>query len=312
MSDYTKTFRNPSAAQFMIDSLDRVTGASTNAGSLSYTTNFSWVNGYFTRLAVTEACLEWAVPNIIGTDVSGYQFACDISGTTSGTILRIPNGFYSVAELIDAVAASMNSTGLFGTVSVVQNYMTPQGVKSGQVAIYATGGFRFSANQPQTNISRGLNSLLQVVLGGPFATYKAIGINPDVRLFRYLDFVSPQLTYVQSVKDSNTTAQPYDVLLRWYMERTDDQTIEDKYGYPIPYGCYQVRERRLFNPPKYIRWDTNLPVGNFDINVLWQGNLAASGAAQTVTDLINAVSVVTGQTKSSMFKYLMTIQLSEN
>lgn len=311
------TIRQPATANFMVDSRDKVLGAFTNPGTLQFVNSQAYQNGFFSRIGVTEFCLEYNIPNIVGTDLSGYQFACDISGTTSGTILRIPNGFYNVAELVDAVASSMNASGLFGTVSVVQNYVnTTNPLRSGQVAIYATAGFRFSAIQPQTNFTVGLISLLGVALGGPFATYKRIGINPNASpgfgFVRYLDFVSNQLTYAQDLKDSNTQPTPYDVLLRWYFSATDGTPLLDKYGYPISYGSEPINERRLFNPPKQIKWDRDLPLGNFTIEVLYQIKAVTDGGASSIVDLINSVSAITGQTKSSLLSYMFTLQLSEN
>lgn len=314
--DKAVTIRYPATANLMIDSMDATTGASTNPGRLQFLSRQAFQNGFFTRVGVTEFCLQYNIPNIVGTDLSGYQFACDVSGTSSGNILRVPNGFYTIAEFIDAIAASMDASGLFGTVSVEENFMTPQGQNSGQVAIYATGGFRFSSTQPQTNLSLGLTSLLGVSLGGPFSTYKRIGIDPNASPGwvwpRYLDFVSNQLTYPQDLKDSNTTPTPYDVLLRWYFSLTDGLPILDKYGYPIPYGAEPINERRLFNPPKQIKWDSNLPLGNFTIDVLYQLDGVTLSSPSAVSELIDQIATITGKTKASMLSYMMTLQLSEN
>ena len=151
-----------------------------------------------------------------------------------------------------------------------------------------------------------------MALGGNFATFKRIGLLPNIVPWRYLDFVSPQLTYAQDLKDANTEAASYDVLLRWYFSATDQPPLLDTYGYIIPYGSYPINERRIFSPPKYIKWDSNLPLGNFQVETLYQTNGAQAGPAASVTNLITSISTITGLTPSSLYSYLMTLQLSEN
>ena len=308
------TIRAPSTANLMVDCLNSINGANDNPGLRQFTASQAFQNGFFTRVGVTEFILQYNIPNVVGTDLSGFQFTCDISGTTSNTLMRVPNGSYNVAELIDAVVAAMNANGSFGTVSVQQNYINPTNAhSSAQVAIYATGGFRFSASQPSTNLSGTIQTLLGVPLGGPWATRKAIGPQPlSTNQVRYLDFVSNQLTYAQDLKDANTTSTPYDVLLRWYFSYTDQQPLLDKYGYTIPYASYSLNERRLFNPPKQIKWDSNLPLGNFQVEVLVEQSGITNTPPAPISQYIDRVSAITGQTKSSMLSYLFTLQLTEN
>lgn len=308
------TIRQPSTANLMIDSMDRVFNASANQALLTFTNTQAFANGFFTRVSLPEMVLTSRIPNVIGKDISGFQFAVDISGTSSGTICCVPNGFYTVAEFIDAVAASMNATGLFGTVSVVTNNInvtTPR--LSSLLAIQATGGFRFSAVQPQDNYIGTIASLLGVPLGGAFTVRKPIGITPRLALpwLRYLDFVSPQLTYTQDLKDSNTTGNPYDVLMRWYYSRTDTQSVQDKYGFDIPYGSSVFSERRQWNPPKQIKWDSNLPLANFTVEVFYQVQGIANPPESFASALVD-ISQRTGIPLASLFDYEMTLQLSEN
>lgn len=308
------TIRQPSTANLMIDSLDALTEALQNPGLMSFTSKQAFVNGFFTRVSLPEMALECSIPNVVGTDLSGYQFAVDISGTSSGTICYVPNGFYTVAEFLDAVAASMNATGLFGTVSIVTNTInvaSPQ--LSSQVAIQATGGFRFSTIQPGTNFIGRIQSVLGVTTGGAYSVRKRVGIAPGLTNYwiRYLDFISPQLTYTQDLKDSNTTGTPYDVLLRWYFNRTDTQSVPDKYGFDIPYGSSPISERRVWNPPKQIKWDSNLPLSNFSIELYFQTQGFGSPPAP-LAPILAQVAQITGQTPASLLGYEMTLQLSEN
>jgi hypothetical protein len=139
-------------------------------------------------------------------------------------------------------------------------------------------------------------------------SFKPVGAqqNPDIRLYRYLDFVSNDLTYAQSLKDATTSTFNSTVLFRWYFA-WDNPTEYDAYGYPILQGYKQFVQRRLFNPAKQIRWEPNLPIGNVGfqvyayqygigpgvfLNAAWYANLLAAGGAA--------------------FNYLMTLQISES
>lgn len=100
-----------------------------------------------------------------------------------------------------------------------------------------------------------------------------------------------QLTYNQAVKDASTSPNERDVLCRWYFDY-DNQTPTDGYGFPILMGYAPFCLRRLFNPPKQIQWETNIPVGNLSF--------------QLYDDDGTLVPV------NSRTEYLMTLQVSEN
>jgi hypothetical protein len=300
------TIRQPSTANFMIDSKDAQVGASTNPGSLLFNSPQAFVNGFFTRLGTTEAVLDWRLPNVIGPDANGFQFAIDISGGASGVVCRVPTGFYTVSQLIDAVVAQMNANGA-GTVTVTQNGVL------GKTAITSNTAFRFSSTQPLTNLNGWTISRI-VPVGGALALSKAIVAAPFVNTFTYIDFVSNQLTANQDLKDTNTTATPYDVLLRWYLETTDEQVYLDKYGYPVKKGTIPFFERRLFSPPKQIKWDSNIPVAQFNIDLNYQieGITGPPEAIAPFLTTISSILTAAGITVSTSLSYRLTIQLSEN
>ena len=101
------------------------------------------------------------------------------------------------------------------------------------------------------------------------------------------------------------------MVLRWYFTRTDDQENVDKYGYPIPYASGVVKERRLFSPPKQIKWNNALPLGNFDIEIYYQISGAAAGPAEPINSLLSSVATITGQSVSRLLEYMFTVQISE-
>jgi len=269
------TFRQPSTANLMIDSADRPNPSTSSPFDFQITRRNSILNGYFTRIGTTEVVLEWGEPNIIDGEI-----ILDVSGASlrSTETLTIFNTFVTMAELLDEIA-SVTFNGV--TFSVVQ--------KGPSTTIEASGGkFQFVTSP------LGLQAALSI--GGGLADFKFVGVDavPDLRLYRYIDFVSPNITYAQDLKDSSTQLINRDVLCRWYMAEDQPET-RDIYGFPILMGYEPFFRRRLFNPPKQIKWDSNLPLGNIQFQVYDDSG-----------DLLE-VSTQLPQTN-----FLLTLQASEN
>lgn len=256
----------------MIDSADRNATLNPSCFDFQISRPQSIMNGFFTRCGTTEVVLEWCEPNIIDDEIT-----LDISGavTRTTTSYQILASFLNVAQLLNEIVAGFNNTnGVTFSISTIGN----------SVGIDASGGkFRI--------ISTPLAVRAELDIGVSLQSRKAIGQCPDLRLYRYLDFVSPQLTYSQDLKDTSTQTISRDVLCRWYMAE-DSQESYDQYGFPILMGYEAFVRRRLFNPPKQIKWDNNLPVGNLQFQVYGDdGNLV-----QNIQDT----------------QWLMTLQLTEN
>jgi hypothetical protein len=273
--DKAVTFRQPSTANLMIDSADRPNAATSSPFAFQITRTNSILNGFFSRIGTTEVVMEWGEPNIVDEEI-----LIDVSGASvrSTETLSIFTSFLTMAELLDEIA-SVTFNGV--TFSVGQS--------GGTTTIDASGGkFQF------------LTSLLAVkaalTIGGGLTTSKGVGVTgvPDLRLYRYIDFTSPQITYAQDLKDNSTQLINRDVLCRWYMAE-DQPESRDAYGFPILMGYEPFFRRRLFNPPKQIKWDNNLPLGNLQFELFGDdGNLI-----MPVTQLPQT-------------NFLMTLQASEN
>jgi hypothetical protein len=272
-TDKAVTFRVPATANLMVDSADRNTTVNPSAFDFQITRPNSIMNGFFTRCGTTEVVLEWGEPNILSGEIT-----LDISGasTRSQATSTIFNSFFNVANLLDYIVGDLSGTNGVGlSLSQVDGYW----------GINATGG-RFRV------ISTPLAVALGIDTSAPLATRKIINGVPDLRLYRYLDFTSPQLTYNQDLKDTSTAIYNRDVLCRWYMAE-DTQEFYDVYGFPILMGYEPFVRRRIYNPPKQIKWDNNIPVGNLSFQVYNDdGSLMLPSEAKT--------------------NWLMTLQLSEN
>ena len=277
------TVRPPATANLMIDSQDRSATFNT-PWDFQITKRESIMNGFFNRIATTEVVLDWCDPNI-SSELENNTLIFDLSGTGANTFagietITLPPGLYTVETLIDEIIGELNAiagTGMTFTAAQFTNK---------QVYFDVSGGVI-------TNISPNkLAEQLDLQPSGGAGEY-VVENCADIRPYRYIDFISTDLTYAQYLKDSSTQKQPRDVLCRWYFSE-DGQEDVDGYGYPIFQGYRAFCRRRIFNPPKYIRWDNNLPIGNLRFQVVDdQGNFLADSATSTSS-------------------WLMTLQVSEN
>ena len=287
------SIRMPSTANFMIASYDKTQALGTTAGRFGITASQSLLNGFFTRLGVTELAINWNVPNVVtGTN---DIIIVDISGVGLQTF-TLPQGCYTCADILNTFATLFNSQSGGGrTIAITSS--------GAIVTITMTGGvFRFPA------ANNDLIGNLQFNLGGAYAasqtgeTNSITGIAPSevIQPYIYLDFTSPQLTYNQLLKDSATDPYDRDVLCRWYLDYTNDANQVDQYGYAIRMGMKPFYVRREFNPPKQIRWSGQQPVGQVTFEV-YAAYLDPNNPGQILNTLLTSLD----------YQWLMTIQVSE-
>lgn len=300
------TTRPPATANLMIDSFDRprdLSGSTPVFGRFPTPFDFqiskreSILNGFFTRIATSEVALEWNIPNV-SPGLSNNTIVFDISASTYTT--TIPQGFYTTEELILTIPPLMNatvgtgngaintfSTGVTGPVLGGQYFLTNLTPKQFQIQ---------SGNLADTMWSQTTQATAASI-----KTYKpAI----DLRPFRYIDFVSDDLTYNQNLKDNSTAQFPRDVLNRWYFD-WDSQPDIDGFGYPIMMGQTPFNARRIYNPPKQIRWEPAQPLGNLKFQV-YDDN----GVLMTYLD--TPLTAPTYNNGIDQTNWLMTLQVSEN
>ena len=295
------TIRQPSTANLMIDSEDGNTDpnglfvgtAGYNGAKVRINRNSSILNGFFTRIATTELVLDWAVPNISSS--IGNQTFTVLQAPATEVSITLNASFYTVEEALDSIVAELNNAGtLNGTFSIQNN--------SGQIALVNDlSGFDIA------------DEILAAQLGftilGGISQDAIVGANSpaDLRLFKYLDFVSPELTYCQDLKDSSTSIPVKDVLARWYMSY-DIWSPVDAYGFPILMGYKPFVVRRAFNPPKQIRWEPNLPIGQLSFEVY--GRVATEIAVGQLSYTFKSPYVLATRGGGNL-SWLMTLQVSE-
>lgn len=269
--------RFPSTAQFCIDSQDRENAYSTSPFNFSITRNTNLLTGFFTRLAVTEIMLDWAEPNI----QTGANTLTVVFGVTPYTVTLTP-GFYNVKQALDALVVLLNAAGTGQTFSI--------GNVNGQISLNCTANYVIALD----NLPLALFSLSTL---STVNNSKRV-IAPDLRLYRYIDITSSQLTYPQNVKDASTNRTIIDTLCRFYMAY-DESPSFDGYGFPILLGYTPTTVRRSFPFPKQIKWENNIPIGNLSFEVYGNTSLNGIYGNQIITST---------QNKSA---WCLTLQVSE-
>ena len=288
------TIRYPSIANLMVDSADRSTSVFPNCNNFSINRPYSMLNGSFTRVATTEVVFEWNTPNVGGVGFSGTLQYNTPAGQYS---LVIPTGFYTVEEAINMIVGLLNTV-----TTTAPPGDTPSGITWTVAASVLGGAILTQAGAGAGAVTVTENpadtpNLIDAIFGTFTSTGAADPVRSlltfiDLRPYRYIDIISQSLTYAQDVKDASTANNVRDVLCRWYFDY-DDQATYDAFGYPILMGYKPFCLRRIFNPPKQIKWDQNLPVAGVMDFALYDNN----GKVAATTDTTN---------------FLMTLQVSEN
>ena len=296
--------RVPTIANLMVDSADRTYDLSgglkyyrTTPFDFQFTNNQNYLNGFFTRIGNTETVLEWDIPNINPYN-STNSIYFDLSGTLISTFLQ--QGFYTAAEVLQELPKTMNLTASTIGLSTIANFSTA--TFGGNNGIYCL------RNLSNANFSMSNTPLITKLFNNSAYNSNQIKLyNPsiDLRPTRYIDFVCNDLTYNQNLKDATTTSQPKDVVNRWYLD-WDEAPVLDELGYPILMGYTPFKARRIYNPPKQIKWDNNMPVGN----MRWQ--LYDDNQKLMNYYTVNGSQFQDPYPPANTTNWLMTLQVSEN
>lgn len=264
--------RNPSTANFLVDSNDRPDSINTPSSNFTITKANSLFNGFFTRFALTEMVLTWMVPNISATAANNTVF---VNANPGAKTITIPDGFYTVKECLDQLLIKLNAPtpGGYGAgYFALRDSTTVLGVKE----LYATNGseFWFSSSITTQNGTQlgGLAEALSISTysSAPPALPALLSyaiVSPNLVPYDYIDFTSPQLTAQQDLKDSSTAQASPDVIYRWVFADDAPQGF-DAYGYPILQSYKAFKLRRYLSFPKQIRWDPLSPLGQVQFQIL--------------------------------------------
>lgn len=273
--------RQPAAAQFLIDSLDRyklgfpLTGTDSTTSSNWRTNLPSYVlNGYFTRLAVTQIQFQYNLPNML----EGYNNDLYIFDGTDYYLVTIPQGFYTPTELATAFELALNTDApTIGAVTANWEVSFVNGVFliAADAVFYIVNPVESNNQGPEASATTYAKALITLgllntdtgaILNPTASKYELYGSVPTMLATRFIDIHSSYITKFQDVKDSSTSqtliynsqiARIYPAALNTRIDISPDAgPCANPYILCIDY-----------NTPKQIRWNPSEALANFDIQL---------------------------------------------
>jgi hypothetical protein len=284
------TIRPPSSSLLAIDSEDRfpnftvgdaaIGGLPTDLNVSPYdftiTKSESLMNGFFTRVGVTEVNFPWGIPNV-NRKTQTVNIDYDGSAASGIATIEIAAGFLRpvalAAAIQDAVrtAAAPNLaafTMTYGTDNTPRFFYSTNTIET--VAFYPmtynTSAYRFPATTKQ------LFNVLGMTTTNQTKAISGISAYTFCQFTRYVDIVCTQLTNNQALKDQMSQPIARDSLCRVYLGNANipgnvgtgndgsDVGLSPVY---CPPGCCPFTIYRNFTHPKQIQWLPNQPIPGF-------------------------------------------------
>jgi len=259
-----QTIRQPAAASLLIDSMDRYKAGfpqdgNENTSSSNWRTNLPnyVMNGYFTRLAITQLQFFWNLPTII----AGYNDYFIVDYGLDVYPITLTAGFYTPNTLA----------------AEIQTRLLAEIPGSGFTCTFSGGAFLLTATDPfiiEPSFSGAVNDIrivhtlqtLGFVNAGDAAATTFIGGVPTMLPTRFIDILSSYLTKFQDVKDSSTSqAIIYNcIIARVYPVPPNTRIDIAPDGGPSENPFIITID---YNVPKQIMWSPNEALANFDIQL---------------------------------------------
>lgn len=244
--------------------------------NFTITKNESIMNGFFTRLGLSEIVLPWVVPNInvktrkmrVRYNVGAGDVDTEIVFVAGSTRM----GFYRPAELATAVQTlvrALNAGLVAFTITYGATNMPSFSYSTNSAATIAFLPYVASQLNPSLpdfyEYDPSTTRQLFDVLG--FATsindqmsFGGVSSQTFCQAITYVDVVCLQLTSNQALKDTMSQQIARDVLCRIYLTGNDVNNVPASSANFCPPGCAPFTLYRNFSQPKQIQWLPNQPV----------------------------------------------------
>jgi hypothetical protein len=270
------TTRPPAYAELLVDSLDRYTSGLPATGaqitnSNEWQTNLQQIvlNGYFTRLAVSQIQFFWNLPTII-PNYNDQIIVAVTAGAGAGTYtLTIPGGFYTPASMAAQLQSLLQAAAPAATFTV-----TFTGLNGAFLIDAAGAGTQFVIAPAGTTANRLTRTY--ITLGfmntGGVASDLYLGSPPTMLATRFIDICSSILTKFQRVKDTTSLQNPTisNIIARVYPTAPNTRvplvaetvlTDSNSIGSAPFVICID------YNTPKHIKWNPEEALSNFDLQL---------------------------------------------
>jgi len=319
------TIRPASTALLTIDSEDRFNNytekrrtnyADYNGSPYNFTItkDESLMNGFFTRMAVTEVVFPTnGIPNINTqtNDIRVYWFPT--GGPEEDQTVTIPVGFYTPHALASTIQSVVAGTDPSLSSFTMTYGLNSQGIPSPQFHYITNNATKVafealpynSQAYPYPDTTRQLFDLLgmgpqnQPTAGLPTVTGGYTGTT-TCQGTRYVDIVCSQLCYNQPLKDASSQSIVRDSLCRLYLiPNAYENTISPNDPNYAPPGTVPTTIYRNFTLPKQIAWSPNQPMGQLTFEIYDDNGSILEPVTQT-------------NGTSSNIEWSMTLQVTEN
>lgn len=333
--------RQPAVSVLTIDTADRRVFDSngfrvdtTSPNQIYINKQQSLMNGYMTRIALTELNMEWNVPNVIASGAcKNNTLLFEKSASTSGPVtdsftVEVEEGFYTPLELATAISDILNTAGavVFGATSWSVLYNEPYQNASFTIAavVNPLAPFYWRIRPVNQNSQDDLCNMMGLTtLPGPDKFYLSLaGSYASMCYTPYFDIVSAQLTKKQNVNDNSTSVVTgHNLLARIYLNnegfigRSDATVIPPLDDERLPQSIAQcnivgVRPFSLykqFQSPKQIYWDTKEFISAIDLTLIDYKGRVLYAPNQGAASITGGVLARAGD--SSEFQ--LTLQITE-
>jgi hypothetical protein len=323
--DAAITVRPSTTAVFGVDSDDRYKDYLTRRVkpsypfSISISKNEALLNGFFTRLAVSEFRMYWTLPNI-GAVWGNNTLTYYEEVTSAAHTITIPPGFYDLQTLMAVIEALVRADGFLTAFIATANV-------NGSTS-YGSGNTDTFYWVPPTTKTRTLYDMLNLVntLPTPTAATTQQGGIANMKPTDFVDVISPQLTLNQDLKDGSTAPTVRDMLVRIYLDDANRQftrtqtNLFDASGNPAGHqvpqytpddgitGTSPFMLYRQFPYPKQVQWNNTQSLGNLTFELY-------DDQGRSIQDLWNAIQAPTtpaGAFYANSFVWDMTLLITEN
>jgi hypothetical protein len=273
------------------------------------------MNGFFTRIGLTEVNMQWAIPNVNernSTLLLERGAAAGVSTVTESFTVDIGTDFYTPNELAATIQNQLRILGAFDDATWTVTWSEQDNI------------FRISTNDPTIVFrirpqNQGASDDLCNLMGFSYPSSQfaptVIGSYASMQYTPYFDIVSNNLTKKQNVRDNGTSfLTGQNLLARVYLSESGISTLRDRTPFDTPpqladcniVGCRPFNLYREYQTPKQIYWDTEEFINVIDLRLIdYKGNtlFSTSQAAQ------QPASTQTNSGDASQFQ--LTMQITE-
>lgn len=233
----------------------------------------SLMNGFFTRVGVSEIVFPWVIPNI-NVRTSQMNVEYDVGAGPVDDVIDLEIGFYTPSmiaaeiqrqvRLLDAGLAAFTMTYGVDTTGAVPTQRPIFEYKTNAPGVEIAFSPQSAATAPNRQ-SKQLFDILGFTVANEILDTAEQGTNTYCQATRYIDIVCTQLTANQALKDTMSQVVARDVLCRVYVGDAQgvQSTVLPSASTFCPPGCMPTTVYKNFANPKQIQWMPNQPVPGY-------------------------------------------------